>query len=141
MKIKGIKLILANLFLLWFFSSCSNEKGIQEVRIVYAPENININVPATCSDFEFELIDVKRKRISEKGFLRKVDDALGKLKMDLENDFSTKSVDVRIRCFVDYKEKTDTLCLGEYEGVILNGELMNDNQVLLDLLKSNLYEE
>jgi hypothetical protein len=119
--------------------SCSCDNSLQELKIVFAPQYVNINYPATCSSFEFELIDIKRRVISEKAFLKMVAYEIERLERDNQNKPSSRSVDVRIRCLMNYGNKVDTLCLGEYTGILLNGELMNDSQTLLDLLKSEIY--
>jgi len=45
------------------------------------------------------------------------------------------SIDTRIRVFVHYKNKTDTLCLGENFSTYKNGVRMKDNIELLNLIK------
>ncbi|MCS4433149.1 hypothetical protein NK987_02090 [Aquiflexum sp. XJ19-10] len=67
---------------------------------------------------------------------------LNSFENELEN-LKEKSVyqpiDVRIKILIDYADKTDTLCLGEFFGVVYNGRSFEDNSRLLDLIKSNIY--
>lgn len=105
--------------------------------MIYGPPYATVIIPITCSSIEYDLLGVERKKVSENDFLQKVEREVEKL---VESDkLATKSVDVRIKSFLDYGDKTDTLCLGEFSGVILNGQLMEDNATLLELFKSNIY--
>jgi len=118
-----------------------DDDRLQKVRVIYGPEYATVIVPVTCSSIEYDLIGVKRKVITENDLLKSLDRELGKLNIDSEGDLSIKTVDVRIKCFLDYQERTDTLCLGEFNGALLNGKLMNDSQKLLGHLKSIIYQE
>lgn len=53
-----------------------------------------------------------------------------------------KNVDVRITVYSKFKnKKTDTICFGENNGIVLNGITMNDSDELLRLLKNEINYE
>ena len=136
---KNLKSVFLNIFIIGMLSSCSIDNELKNVRIIYGPEYATVIVPISCSSIEYDLLGIERRIISENVFLQRVEIELKKLRIDSEYNLSTKSVDIRIKCFLDYVAKTDTLCLGEFSGVIFNGELMKDSHTLLTLFKSNIY--
>lgn len=124
------------LFLSFALLSCEREsRAINKVRVTYLPEYTNVMVPVTCESIDFMLTFRDTKVISDKAFLTSLSKELQGLKA---ND-SIRSIDIRIKILIDYSNKTDTLCLGEFFDTILNGNLMEDNPRLLDLIKSEIY--
>jgi|SRR5690554_662131 len=124
------------LFLSSVLFSCKGEsREINRVRVTYLPEYTNVMVPVTCESIDIMLTFRNTKVISDKAFLTSLSTELQGLKA---ND-SERSIDIRIKVLIDYSSKTDTLCLGEFFDTILNGNLMEDNPKLLDLIKSKIY--
>jgi hypothetical protein len=124
------------LFLSFALLSCEREsRAINKVRVIYLPEYTNVMVPVTCESIDFMLTFRDTKVISDKAFLTSFSKELQGLKA---ND-SVRSIDIRIKILIDYSNKTDTLCLGEFFDTILNGNLMEDNPRLLELIKSEIY--
>ena len=77
----------------------------------------------------------KSKTIIDRTFLENLNEELDKLKPEQQE----KSIDIRIKLIIEYENRSDTLCLGEFFDTVLNGELMEDNPRLLDLIKSEIY--
>ena len=124
------------LFLSYVLFSCEGEsREISKVRVTYLPEYTNVMVPVTCESIDFMLTFRDTKVISDKAFLT----SLSKELQGLKAIDSVRSIDIRIKVLIDYSNKTDTLCLGEFFDTMLNGELMEDNPKLLDLIKSKIY--
>jgi len=119
-------------------SSCSST-SVKNARFLYGSDEATVIVPITCSSIEYNLVEVKRKDVKNKAFLNALETEMGKLQ-PYEKDGLPRDVDVRIKLVVDYKDDaSDTLCLGGFYGTILNGNLMEDNPQLLDLIKSKIY--
>lgn len=135
------KLILINLLILGTFGSCSNDTRLKVVKVIFGPEYATVNVPISCSSIEYDLIGIKKKRIEDANFLKELENEVQNLKVDSENSVSDQTVDVRIKCFLEYQSKVDTLCLGEFNGVIYNGKLMINNEGLIEMVKSNIYSK
>lgn len=134
---KTLALLLGKIFLLVFLTFCS-EKNIDEIsklRVIYLPEHTDVMVPVTCESINHMLDFRKSKVISDKTFLTPFTREI----VELNSVDGTNSIEVRIKVLIDYPHKTDTLCLGEYFSTVLNGELMEDNPKLLDLIKSEIY--
>jgi len=77
----------------------------------------------------------KSKTIIDRTFLENLNEEVFKLKPEQ----GEKSIDIRIKLIIEYENRSDTLCLGEFFDTLLNGELMEDNPKLLDLIKSKIY--
>jgi len=126
--------ILILVMLLTFCSQKSSE-DILKLRVIYLPEHTDMMVPVTCESISYSFTFRQSKIISDKAYLASVSKAVA----NLNKSDGTNSNEIRIKVLIDYSNKTDTLCLGEYFTTLLNGEFMEDNPKLLDLIKSKIY--
>lgn len=78
--------------------------------------------------------NLKQIRVYDKTSVDKFLKLYRKYKID-STDFS---VDVRIRILVHQGIKTDTLCMGENFGVMINGKSMEDSKELLNYIKQRI---
>jgi hypothetical protein len=130
--------IVFSIGVIMLYSSCSST-SVKNARFLYGSDEATVIIPITCSSIEYNLVEVKRKDVKNKAFLNALETEMRKLEPYEKTDLS-RDVDVRIKLIVDYKDETsDTLCLGGFYGTILNGNLMEDNPRLLDLIKSKIY--
>lgn len=60
---------------------------------------------------------------------------------ELLPDSTCSGIDARIIGIIYYQDSyhQDTICLGEYWGIDLNGNFMQDNENLLSLVKENIW--
>lgn len=49
--------------------------------------------------------------------------------------------DVRIRILYHHGRETDTICMGEYFGIMVNGQQKEDSPKLLKLIKDRIYKK
>lgn len=134
-----INKLLSISFLVFMVSiSCQspNEK-IKKAVIKYLPEETTIMVAVTCESMDYVTGGTlqKSKTIIDRTFLENLKEELDKM----EPERQEKSIDIRIKLIIEYENRSDTLCLGEFFDTVLNGELMEDNPRLLDLIKSEIY--
>ncbi|WP_017732421.1 hypothetical protein [Nafulsella turpanensis] len=131
------KKYLLYILVLAMLSCKSSKEDIEQVRVKFGPEETTVMVPVTCESIDYIFPDslLKQKTITDKRFLEK----LGKELSSLEQASEERNVDIRMKLLIDYPKKTDTLCLGEFFNVVLNGKLMDDNPELLNLVKSEVY--
>ncbi|WP_224994966.1 hypothetical protein [Cesiribacter sp. SM1] len=139
MKLALLMKSISGLFVVAIIS-CTTYK-VESTTILYGPEFATVMVPITCTSIGYDLIGLKKKKVTDQAFLKKLADEVEELEVDNMHSLSTKSVDVRLKCYINYKHKTDTLCLGAFSGTILNGVLMTDNEELLELIKAHVYVE
>lgn len=137
MRQNNKKYLICFLILAMFSCNSSSKQNIEQVRVKYGPEETTVMVPVTCESIDYIFPDnlLKQKIISNKNFLQKLNEELS----DLEQASEERNVDIRIKLLIDYPQKTDTLCLGEFFNIVLNGEQMEDKPELLNLVKSEVY--
>lgn len=132
------KLLSISFLVIMVLISCQspNEK-IKKVVIKYLPEETTIMVAVTCESLDYVTGGTLQKSttITDRTFLENLNKEVNKLKPEQQE----KSIDIRIKLLIEYESRSDTLCLGEFFDTILNGELMEDNPKLLDLIKSEIY--
>ena len=111
---------------------------IESIKILYAPEGVDLNVPATCESVEYAFVEgmLKEKVFTEPSFIEAFSDYM----QDLKRGSERYTPDVRIKCFIKRSSATDTLCLGESFGAIYNGIPMSKYTTLLDYIKSHIYD-
>lgn len=130
-----IQIITSYLLGVSLFLQVYDVNVVKRMRVDYLPRHTTTPVPISCSKIS-GMLDVKKKTVLDgRKFIDKVTEELVSLKEIDEQD----QVDVRIKVYIDYQNRVDTLCLGEYFGTLLNGKLMEDNPKLLDLIKAKIY--
>ena len=130
-----IKIITSYLAGISFFLQISDVNTVQGIRVDYLPQHTTAPVPVSCSKIS-GMLDVKQEAVlNGRKFIGKVKEEL----VSLKEIYGCDQVDVRIKVYISYQNRVDTLCLGEYFGTLLNGNLMEDNPKLLDLIKSKIY--
>ncbi|MBN7811559.1 hypothetical protein J0A68_11400 [Algoriphagus sp. H41] len=108
---------------------------IERVKIAYLPEYSCFNVPVTCSSLEWVSGFNKEKIADDRRFTRLISDELKKLKPKEGRQYP----DFRIKLMIKYQDRVDTLCMGEFFDVTLNGQAMEDSPELLAIVKRRIY--
>lgn len=132
------KLLSISFLVFMVFVSCqSPNEEIKKVVVKYLPEETMIMVAVTCESLDYVTGGTlqKSKTIIDKTFFENLNEEVFKLKPEQ----GEKSIDIRIKLIIEYENRSDTLCLGEFFDTLLNGELMEDNPKLLNLIKSKIY--
>ena len=115
--------------------ACSDDQ-ITEIKVLYLPRGMTVMTPVDCSNIYIFSEHLQKGRIKNLNDKIKIKNILGQLKPDS----NANPVDARIKCFIEYgNNKTDTLCLGEFFGILLNGERMQDDSLLFRIIKSSIY--
>ncbi|MCF1753273.1 hypothetical protein [Mariniradius sediminis] len=138
--IRKIFMLTRSLFVLSIFTclSCKNEfKEAVKLRVTFIQPFTTVMLPVDCRSIDRMLDYSKRKQIVDQTFLKTFENELENLK----EKRVYQPIDVRIKILIDYADNTDTLCLGEFFGVVYNGRSFEDDSRLLDLVKSKIYEE
>jgi len=118
-----------------FFYRCSCDK-ITEVRILYTPIATYSAVPVHCDLFEYAFDKIMKDHVvSDKDLLKKINSEIQTL-TTLQDSLI---IDVRIKCFVNYSNRLDTLCITNNDLILVNGTLMNRNENLIDLIRDEIY--
>ncbi|TVP46230.1 MAG: hypothetical protein EA341_13910 [Mongoliibacter sp.] len=129
------KLVFTCLILVLASCQSPNEK-IKKVIIKYLPEETTVMIPVTCDNLDYiASVLLQTKTVTDSAFLEHLNKEVNKLKPERQE----KSIDIRIKLLIEYESRSDTLCLGEFFDTILNGNLMEDNPRLLELIKSEIY--
>lgn len=108
---------------------------VERVKIVYLPEYSTFMVPVTCSSLEWVSHLKKEKIVDNSRFTRLISDELKKLKPKEDRQYP----DFRIKLMIKYQDRVDTLCMGEFFDVALNGQTMEDSPELLATIKRRIY--
>lgn len=79
--------------------------------------------------------DIFFKTINAQDFTAKFSRLVRKLTKSKEENYPN----IRITVYAKYSnKKVDTICFGENNGILLNGQIMNDSRELLHLIKTNI---
>jgi hypothetical protein len=118
-----------------FFNGCSCER-ITEVRILYTPIATYSAVPVHCDLFEYAFDKIMKDHVvSDKDLLKKINSEIQTLTVIKD----TLIIDVRIKCFVNYTNRIDTLCITNNDLILVNGLLMNRNENIVTLIRDEIY--
>lgn len=131
---KKIYIIITILFIL---TSCNKDKSnISYLDIFYLEKGMSANSRIDCEFIKGNWDGLlHNKVIKDKEFLKKFE--LQYLKYRILN--SKINIDARIKVLIYFNnKKTDTLCLGEFFDTLINNEPMNDNNKLLEILKTKI---
>jgi hypothetical protein len=133
MNIKKVYLLLIILIIF----SCKEASTVKEIKIGYINTYIDLPHSLDCWDiFSIDTMFLSQIRIKDP----KITTPIYNIVRELQVDTTYKSVDVRITCLLRYNtsRSTDTLCLGENSGTVLNGVNVCDNKKLHILVKEQL---
>lgn len=135
MKTNKTSIIIAIILSTVFFNRCSSVK-ITGVRILYTPIATYSAVPVNCDLFEYAFGKIMKNHVV------KDKDLLNKINLELQTLTvlqDTLIIDVRIKCFVYYTNRLDTLCITNNDLILLNGMLMNRNENIVTLIREEIY--
>lgn len=132
-----MKLILVT-FVFLLFSNSLTSQDITKIRFIYGQEGTLIPIAASC-DISFIARfgeDLNILTTYDGIFIAQFQDLYSRL----SHSDSTFLIDPRIMTVVSYEESipNDTLYMGEYFGIIKNGNRMQDNDSLLNLVKTKI---
>nr|WP_321230506.1 hypothetical protein [uncultured Psychroserpens sp.] len=116
------------------FFSCSSSTSIDNIEFHYYKPGISTPAQNFCASILFvNSENVRYKKIANKPFLKKIENHLNKLKP------SNESVNSRVFALINYKSgNIDTLCIGEYRSLCLNGNFMSNNEDLHNLIMDEI---
>ena len=60
---------------------------------------------------------------------------------ELQETEKSNSIDTRIRILYHHGTQTDTICMGEHFGIMVNGQQKEDSSKLLKLIKDQIYKK
>lgn len=118
--------------------NCRQEKeGIENVTIYYLPPFTNVITPVSCDYFDKDFSYLKKKvTFSDTSILNNFEKHL----INLTISDSSYIIDIRIKCLIKkHNQKMDTICFGEYFGIIYNGILMNNDSSFLNFIKKEIH--
>ena len=132
-----MKLILVT-FVFLLFSNSLTSQDITKIRFIYGQEGALIPIATSC-DISFIAQfgeDLNILTTYDGMFIAQFQDLYSRL----SHSDSTFLIDPRIMTVVSYEESipNDTLYMGEYFGIIKNGNRMQDNDSLLNLVKTKI---
>ena len=117
---------------------CKDVSSVKVIKIVYINSRIDLSSSLGCWDiFSIDSLFLSQVRITDPKVTEPIYDIVKNLKVDT----SRMNVDVRTTCLLRYNisKVTDTLCLGESFGTVLNGQYVVDNEKLFDLIKKHIH--
>ncbi len=123
--------------LVMMISLISCDSGtIDFIKVYYRVPGILTPYPAFCVDYLFiEDNNIREKEINDHTFLKAFEAHLNTLKPIHKNP----TVDSRVFMFIHYKDGSiDTLCIGEYMGICVNGTVMEENKEFHQLIMDEI---
>lgn len=134
-----------NKLLILFFSAvyiigCTSENNpvtIDRIQVAYVLRHSDYIVPLDCGMLIAEPGYFDTCTLQNKENLNIIYKLLKNMKI---SDMGSKSIpDIRIQCRINYNNMSDdTLCFGEWDTTVLNGQIMQDNDTLTYLIKKSI---
>ncbi|MDZ7848762.1 MAG: hypothetical protein U5L96_19650 [Owenweeksia sp.] len=131
-----------NVLALWFLLfgslvSCQQDQGLENIKVIYAPEDVHVISDVSCEAFEFEFQSVRKEVVIEKRSLLEGIDTRVK---ELTEKRNKNAIDARIKAYLNYyQQQTDTICFGVLEGIALNGVQMEEDSILAQHFKDMVW--
>ena len=121
------------LITLFFLFSCDKEQEYLEVYYMKQNSLTAINIP--CDMVKPDYYGIKYMKIQDKKFIEQFKVSY----LQLKDTKKVRRIDTRIRIIYHKGNKMDTICMGEYFTIFVNGELKEDSPKLLKLIKDRIY--
>ena len=125
--------------------SCNNTK-IKKVNknqdyfieFFYHDQGVKYPMRYTCGKLKSGNINSKPnyKKIKNKEYVQKIISYYSNLENNNEERF-----DARIHFLVHHEKKVDTICMGEYFGIVVNGVTKVDSKEFIDFIKEEIYKK
>lgn len=135
--IRFIILLFMGTIVLFCINCSSRKEAIEHITINYLPPVTNVITLVSCDYFDKDFSYLKKEVVlDESSFLNNFEKHL----INLDDSDSSYIIDVRIKCLIKRDDQNiDTLCFGEYFGIVYNGILMNNNVSFLDFIKNEIH--
>lgn len=136
-KIQNDKHYRMRYLLLSLMLLLSCEKEEKYLEIYYMGQNVLTAMNIPCNMIRPHIYNMKDMKIYDERF---VDDFASKYD-ELRDAKENESIDVRIKIFYHHGANTDTICMGEYFTIFVNGQQKEDSPELLKLVKDKIYKK
>jgi hypothetical protein len=124
------------IFVLLLTAFSCNSNNIESLEVYYYQPGVSTPSTTFCNSYLFveTYSDVRYKKINDRSFLTEFENFLDDFKPS--NEFAINS---RVFTLINYKDgNIDTLCVGEYRDICLNGEVKIHNQEFHDLIMNKI---
>jgi len=127
---------LINLFLIAIILlACEKKANIDYIEVRYLPTGVSTLSPFQCSMMDGDWDEILKTEINSDKFLIEFEEEYNKL-YDYKD---TIPLDVRIKLIIHFKNnRIDTLCTGEYFGIIKNGKKQQNYKKIIELVKEEI---
>lgn len=114
-----------------------NIKSDKYLEVFYMKEGLRYPMQLNCSVLHGELLKnkVRYKKIEDIVLLDKFTNEFNKLKTSKEQ----RDIDVRIQVIYHNKKAIDTICMGDYFDIQVNGINKDDSKSFLKMIKDETY--
>lgn len=106
------------------------------MKIFYLPQDTDSITRIDCDLIDSGLLHNKVLEICDKGEIMEIISIIYKL----EKHEIDEPIDARIKINLNNENENFKICLGEYFGLTINGVRYKDSKVLLNKVKSKIYE-
>ncbi len=125
------------IFIIFLLTGCKKEQ-LLKIEIKYTLPATFSSVPVNCDIFEYAFKNIiKEKTLVDKKLLKNADSCISNF-IQLDNSVH---VDTRIKCFLVYSQKTDTVCISSAGDVALNGKLVGNEEKFVAFIRDQIYSD
>ena len=115
--------------------SCEGKSNIDFIKVRYLPSEITPLLPFQCSMMDGDWDKILKTEIKNDKFLIKFEKEYNKL----YNYNDTIPLDIRIELIIHFKNnRIDTLCTGEYFGIVKNGKKQKNYKKVIEMVKEEI---
>ena len=120
----------------FFFINCNGNKKEESLEVYYIRDGVNYPMDINCEAIRDKGFDDIRETM-----LIKDSEFISKFKIlckELKPSQSNKNFDVKIQAITHFEGKSDTICIGAFNQIAINGENQNDSKELTLLIKNEI---
>lgn len=134
---KIFSIFISTIFLLGCFKSKNEEVNKnQYLEVFYLKEGMRSPMSINCSALQGSILDVKYKKIEDKETFKIFKEEYKKLVDSKEQ----RDIDVRIQVVYHDEKIIDTICMGAFFDIKINGVNKEDSKKLLKKIKDEIYK-
>lgn len=136
LSLKAFFVFIVFFSLISFKATNKKVKNNQYLEVFFLKEGLRFPMSINCSALQGSILDVKHKKIEDKETFKIFKEEYKKLVDSNEQ----RDIDVRIQVVYHDEKIIDTICMGAFFDIKVNGVNKEDSKTLLKIIKDEIYK-
>jgi len=131
-----MKYIIVILTTILFMNCNETIKNVESIEVYYIRDGVNYPIDINCEAIRDKGFDEIREEllINDPDFISKFKIQYRKLRPSNSN----KTFNVKMQAITHFNDKSDTICIGTFNQISINGKNANDSKELMLLIKDKM---